>query len=106
MSQDHIERFSIQSTGAKQDFVYDLTDEELKKLNSNSVKEVPVQARLDIINDVVKNDFADKVTMDMLNSKEHIAIALKPEVAAELRQARSRQENASRTRWAFRAPKL
>ena len=80
---------TIQSTGAKQDFVYDLTDEELKKLNSNSVKEVPVQARLDIINDVVKNDFADKVTMDMLNSKEHIAIALKPEVAAELDQRQS-----------------
>ena len=80
---------TIQSTGAKQDFVYDLTDEELKKLNSNSIKEVPVQARLDIINDVVKNDFADKVTMDMLNSKEHIAIALKPEVAAELDQRQS-----------------
>lgn len=30
---------TIQSTGAKQDFVYDLTEEELKKLNSNSVKE-------------------------------------------------------------------
>ena len=80
---------TIQSTGAKQDFVYDLTDDELKKLNNNSIKEVPVQARLDIINNVVKNDFADKVTMDMLNSKEHIAITLKPEVAAELDQRQS-----------------
>ena len=77
---------TIQSTGAKQDFVYDLNDEELKKLTSNSIKEVAVQARLDIINDVVKNDFQEKVTMEMLNSKEHIAITLKPEVAAELDQ--------------------
>ena len=80
---------TVQSTGAKQDFVYDLTDEELKKLTSNNIKEVPVQARLDIINDVIKNDFNEKVTMDMLNSKEHIAITLKPEVAAELDQRQS-----------------
>ena len=37
---------TIQSTGAKQDFVYDLTDEELKKLNSNSVKEVEMTSRI------------------------------------------------------------
>lgn len=80
---------TIQSTGAKQDFVYDLTEEELKKLNSNSIKEVPVQARLDIINDVIKADFNEKITMDMLNSKEHIGITLKPEVAAELDKKQS-----------------
>ena len=83
---------TIQSTGAKQDFVYDLTDEELKKLTNNNIKEVPVQARLDIINDVIKGDFNDKVTMDMLNSKEHIAITLKPEVEAELNQKQQVQE--------------
>lgn len=77
---------TIQSTAAKQDFIYDLTDEELKKLMSNSIKQVPVQARLDVINNVIRNDFQDKVTMDMLNSKERISIALKPEVAAELDQ--------------------
>lgn len=77
---------TIQSTAAKQDFVYDLTDEELKKLMSNSIKQVPVQARLDVINNVIRNDFQDKVTFDMLNSKERISIALKPEVAAELDQ--------------------
>lgn len=77
---------TIQSTAAKQDFIYDLTDEELKKLMSNSIKQVPVQARLDVINNVIRNDFQDKVTFDMLNSKERISIALKPEVAAELDQ--------------------
>ena len=75
---------TIQSTATKQDFVYDLTDEELKKLTSNSTKEVSVQARLDLLNEVIKGDFKDKITMDMLNSKEQIGITLKPEVEAEL----------------------
>ena len=75
---------TIQSTATKQDFVYDLTDEELKKLTNNSAKEVSVQARLDLLNEVIKGDFKDKITMDMLNSKEQIGITLKPEVEAEL----------------------
>ena len=75
---------TIQSTATKQDFVYDLTDEELKKLTSNSTKEVSVQARLDLLNEVIKGDFKDKITMDMLNSKEQIGITLKPEVQEEL----------------------
>lgn len=75
---------TIQSTASKQDFVYDLTEEELKKLTSNSTKEVSVQARLDLLNEVIKSDFKDKITMDMLNSKEQIGITLKPEVQEEL----------------------
>ena len=75
---------TIQSTGTRQDFVYDLTDEELRKLTSNSIKEVPVQNRIDLINNVIKNDFQDKLTMDMLNSKEQIGLKLTPEVEAEL----------------------
>ena len=75
---------TIQSTATKQDFVYDLTDEEVKKLTNNSVKEVPVQQRIDLLNNVIKGDFSEKITMDMLNSKEHIGIKLIPEVEAEL----------------------
>ena len=75
---------TIQSTGTRQDFVYDLTDEELRKLTSNSIKEVPVQNRIDLINNVIKNDFQDKLTIDMLNSKEQIGLKLTPEVEAEL----------------------
>ena len=75
---------TIQSSATKQDFVYDLTDEEVKKLTNNSVKEVPVQQRLDLLNEVIKGDFADKITIDMLNSKEQIGIKLKPKVEAEL----------------------
>jgi hypothetical protein len=75
---------TLQSSATQQDFVYDLSDEEVKKLTNNSIKEVPVQQRLDLINDVIKNDFSDKVTMDALNSKEQIAVKLKPEVEQEL----------------------
>ena len=75
---------TIQSAATRQDFVYDLTDEELRKLTSNSIKEVPVQNRIDIINNVIKNDFQDKLTMDMLNSKEQIGLKLTPEVEAEI----------------------
>ena len=75
---------TIQSTATRQDFVYDLTDEELRKLTSNSIKEVPVQNRIDLINNVIRNDFQDKLTMDMLNSKEQIGLKLTPEVEAEL----------------------
>ena len=75
---------TIQSSATKQDFVYDLTEDEVKKITSNSIKEVPVQQRLDILNNVIKGDFSDKITMDMLNSKEQIGIKLNPEVEAEL----------------------
>lgn len=75
---------TVQSTATRQDFVYDLTDEELRKLTSNSIKEVPVQNRIDLINNVIKNDFQDKLTMDMLNSKEQIGLKLTPEVEAEI----------------------
>ena len=85
---------TIQSTAAKQDFVYDLTDEEVKKLTSNSIKEVPVQTRLDIINNVIKNDFNDKITMDMLNSKEQIGIKLNPTVEQEMNQRQQVMEQA------------
>ena len=75
---------TVQSTATRQDFVYDLTDEELRKLTSNSIKEVPVQNRIDLIINVIKNDFLDKLTMDMLNSKEQVGLKLTPEVEAEI----------------------
>jgi hypothetical protein len=71
---------TIQSSATKQDFVYDLTEEEVKKLTSNSIKEVPLQQRLDLLNEVIKGDFSEKITLDMLNSKEQVNIKLLPEV--------------------------
>lgn len=86
---------TIQSSAASQDFVYDLTDEEVRKLTSNSVKDVPVQSRLDIINNVIKNDFADRITMEMLNTREQIGIKLHPSVDQEMNQRQQAMEQAS-----------
>lgn len=83
---------TIQSTGAQQDFVYDLTDDEVKKLTDNSLKSTPLNERLDILNNVISGDFKDKITMDMLNSKEHLSITLKPEVEKTFLRQNQQQE--------------
>ena len=75
---------TIQPSGTQQDFVYDLTDEEVKKLTENSLKKVPLQERIDLLNHVISGDFKDTITKDMLNSNERINITLKPEVEQEL----------------------
>ena len=77
---------NIQSTGTQQDFVYDLTEEEVKKLTDNSLKAVPLQERIDLLNHVISVDFKDSITKDMLSSTEHISITLKPEVEQSLVQ--------------------
>ena len=77
---------TIQSTGTRQDFVYDLTEEEVEKLTDNSLKAVPLQERIDLLNHVISGDFKDSITKDMLNSTEHISITLKPEVEQSLVQ--------------------
>lgn len=82
-------QLTIQSSSAKQDFVYDLREDETARLSSNSIKDVNLQQRLDIINGVISKDFDDKITMDTLNSKEQIAIRLNPDVEAELNNRES-----------------
>lgn len=67
---------TIQSKATNVDMVYDLKEDELKALTNNSIKQMPIDKRLDILNNVIKDDYADKVTMDMLNSKERINIGL------------------------------
>ncbi len=77
---------NIQSNATDVDMVYDLKDDELKALTDNSIKKTSVDKRLEILNNVIGGDFKDKITMDMLNSKERINIGLKPEVEAQLKQ--------------------
>lgn len=77
---------TIQPKATNVDMVYDLKEGELKALTNNSIKQMPIDKRLDILNNVIKDDFADKVTMDMLNSKERINIGLRPEVQQEMEQ--------------------
>ena len=83
---------TVQSQAVSADMRYDLTDEELKALTSNSIKEVPIKERLKVINNVIKDDFADAVTMDMLNSKKRINIALHPEVLQDLEQRQTQEQ--------------
>ena len=75
---------TIQSSSTQADFVYDLTDEEVKKLTSNSIKEEPVESRLSLINDIIREDFAEGITMEQLNSDKQITIALHPTVQEDL----------------------
>ena len=77
---------TVQSTAEQADFVYDLTEEEVNKLTNNSIKEVPVADRIKIINGAIQDDFADAVTLDTLNTKTMVDIALQPEVRQELFQ--------------------
>ena len=77
---------TIQSDKVNADMVYDLKDDELKTLTSNSIKKEPINKRLEVLNNVISGDFQDKITMDMLNSKERINIDLKPEVRQQLEQ--------------------
>ena len=60
---------TIQSTATQQDFVYDLTSDEVNKLTSNSLKESSIQNRIDLINGIIKNDFADTIGVDYTSRK-------------------------------------
>lgn len=84
---------TVQSENVNADMVYDLTEEEIKTLTSNSLEEHSIEQRLELLNGVIAGDFADKVTLDDLNSDKHIAIGLHPEVHEEL-AARHYQEYA------------
>ena len=90
---------TIKSDGVNRNLEYALSDEELNtilndklrftdtrgKKNQVHNKNAPnISERLDVINKVIANDFADKITMDHLQSKDYINIKLKPEAAASL----------------------
>lgn len=77
---------TIQSESINADMVYDLRDDELAKLTNNSIKNEPLEKRLEIINAIIKDDFAEGVDMNMLNSNERISIVLHPSVNEELQQ--------------------
>lgn len=82
---------TIKSSAVNKDLQYDLTDEELKKLMSNDLKYtdkkgivhkkkgVSIDERLEVLNNVIGEHFADKITREDLDSKDYVAIKLKPE---------------------------
>ena len=83
---------TVQSEKVAADMVYDLTEEETAVLTSNSIEKQPVEKRLEVLNGVIKADFADKVTMADLDSKQRIALALHPEVQEELTQRQQQEQ--------------
>lgn len=82
---------TVQSEKASADMVYDLTDDEIVVLTSNSIEEQPIEKRLEILNNVIGADFSEKVTMGHLDSEQRISVALHPEVQRDL-EHRQRQE--------------
>ena len=82
---------TIQSAATEHDIKVNLTNDQYIKLTDNSLKSTPINARLDIINTAMSNDFDGKLTMDILNSKERIKIPLKPDVAHQLNQLESQR---------------
>lgn len=86
-----VRTLTVQSEKASADMVYDLTDDEIVVLTSNSIEEQPIEKRLEILNNVIGADFSEKVTMEHLDSEQRISIALHPEVQQDLEQ-RQRHE--------------
>lgn len=82
---------TVQSENVNADMVYDLTEEEVRTLVAAPIEEQSVEKRLELLNGVIGADFADKVTMERLNSEQRIAISLHPEVRQDLEE-RQRQE--------------
>ncbi len=82
---------TVQSESVNADMVYDLSEEEVRTLVAASIEEQPVEKRLELLNGIIGADFADKVTMERLDSEQRIAIGLHPEVRQELEE-RQRQE--------------
>ena len=77
---------TVKSTAINRDLVYDLREDELATLTAGSLKEVPVSARLDVINGVIASDYEGKVTKEMLESSEPIGLTLSHAALEDIRQ--------------------
>ena len=77
---------TVQSASSPADLQYDLTAEELQRLTSNSLKDVPLAERIATINGIIGNDYQDAVTLDMLNGKTSIDLALTDIARSEIEQ--------------------
>lgn len=82
---------TVQSENVQADMVYDLTEAEVHTLVKASIEEQPIEKRLELLNDIIRADYAEKVTLEQLNSSDRIAIGLHPKVQQELEE-RQRQE--------------
>lgn len=92
---DKNKTLTIKSSSVNKNLQYDLSNEELSKLMAKNFKDtgkkgnkgknvVSIDERFSIINKVIENDFAGKITRQMLNSKDYVDIKLKPEAEKEI----------------------
>ncbi len=77
---------TVQSDKTDVDMVYDLTDDELDVLTSNSIQEHSIEERIGLLNNIIKDDFAGNIALDTLNSSERLQLELHPEVQQEFQQ--------------------
>ena len=82
--------------------VYDLTEEETAALTSGSIEEHPVERRLETLNRIIGEDFADPVTVEVLDSERRIDIGLHPEIAREPGRAATAGRGGCCGRWRIR----
>lgn len=69
----------VQNAGTPYAPAYDLTEQQVKELTANTLKESTVPHRIEIINGLIAQDFNNKLTFDMLNSTEQPNLGIKPE---------------------------
>ena len=84
---------TVQSENVQADMVYDLTEAEVHTLVNASIEEQPVEKRLELLNDIIRADYAEKVTLEQLNSSDRIAIRLHPEVQQELEEQQRQEQD-------------
>lgn len=86
---------TIQSSSSKVDLKYNFKEGELEKIlapDINGENGVSVKERLDVINNIIKNDFDTPITSEMLESRNLINIELKPEVKQDVEKDFIRRE--------------
>ena len=77
---------TVRSASINRDLVYDLREDEMAVLSAESLKDIPIAARLDVINGVIGKDWQGKITMEMLESREPIGLQLSPSALEDIRQ--------------------
>lgn len=68
---------TIQSATLDKDVVYDLTADETGILTSNSLDEFSVSTRLAVINAIIRQDFQQPVSRDLLSSRVTVSLAVR-----------------------------
>ena len=75
----------IKALNARKNVEYTLTDDEYAKLTANGWRgkgDKSLSSRLDLINAKIGEDFEQKITVDMLNTKDYVDLTFTPEAKA------------------------